>query len=242
MLPDQAIKEEFQTLVVLTTEGQIYQGIVADRDNQRIVLKEATGDLRTIPVENIEDQKEGGSLMPKGLPNLMTHDEFVDIVRFLSELGKPGPYAIRTTPTIQRWRVLTAVPEALARKEPSPETFESEILNTDPDRWRPAYAKVSGSLPLANLASLAGGPVLYLQGEIDVTVAGAVAFRLDNAQGLNVWVDDQPVPAQEQFTQELEAGRHRITFRVDTNQRDQIRVEVAKPENSTAELSVVGGR
>ena len=33
--------------------------------------------------------------MPKGLANLMTRAEFLDLVRFLSELGKPGPYAIR---------------------------------------------------------------------------------------------------------------------------------------------------
>ena len=106
MNPDQSIKEQYNTLVVLTTDGQVFQGIVADKDDQRIVLKEATGATRVVPANSIEDQKAGGSLMPKGLANLMTRAEFVDLVRFLSELGKPGPYAIRATPAIQRWRVL----------------------------------------------------------------------------------------------------------------------------------------
>ena len=111
--PDQSIKEQYHTLVVQTSEGQVFQGIVTDKDDQRIVLKEATGAPRVVPVASIEDQKPGGSLMPKGLANLMTRAEFVDLVRFLSELGKPGPYAIRSTPTIQRWKVLKPVPESL---------------------------------------------------------------------------------------------------------------------------------
>ena len=83
------------TLVVMTVEGQVFQGIVTDKDEQRVVLKDATGATRVVPAASIEDQKPGGSLMPKGLANLMTRAEFLDLVRFLSELGKPGPYAIR---------------------------------------------------------------------------------------------------------------------------------------------------
>ena len=40
--------------------------------------------------------------MPKGLTNTATRGELLDLVRFLSELGKPGPYALRPSPTIQR--------------------------------------------------------------------------------------------------------------------------------------------
>src|SRR5262249_22984023 len=70
LLPDQSIKEQYHTLVVLTSDGQVYQGIVTDKDNQRIILKESTGVARVVPVASIEDQKAGGSLMPKGLVNL----------------------------------------------------------------------------------------------------------------------------------------------------------------------------
>ena len=116
--PDLAIKEQYNTLVVLTVEGQVFQGIVTDKDEQRVVLKDATGATRVVPVASIEDQKPGGSLMPKGLANLMTRAEFLDLVRFLSELGKPGPYAIRPVPAIQRWKVLKAVPTDLAKSVP----------------------------------------------------------------------------------------------------------------------------
>ena len=190
--PDQAIKEPFHTLVVLTTLGQVFQGIVADKDDQRVVLKEATGAPRVVPVATIEDQKPGGSLMPKGLVNLMTRAEFVDLVRFLSELGKPGPYAIPGTPTIQRWKVLQSVPEVLASSLPDPDRFRDHILRAEPNRWKTAYAKLAGSLPLDELTSATGPEILYLQGEIIVSIGGAIRFQLDSAEGVRFWVDDEP--------------------------------------------------
>ena len=153
--PDQSIKEQYHTLVVLTSDGQVFQGIVTDKDDQRIVLKEATGVPRVVPVSSIEDQKPGGSLMPKGLANLMTHAEFVDLVRFLAELGKPGPYAIRTIPTIQRWRVLKSVSPALATAIPDTDLFHDQVLKADQSRWTTAYARVAGSLPLDELTAQA---------------------------------------------------------------------------------------
>jgi putative heme-binding domain-containing protein len=243
-LPDQAIKEEFHTLVVLTTEGQVFQGIVVDKDDKRIVLREATGDQRVIPAADVEDQKEGGSLMPKGLANFMTRDELADLVRFLSELGKPGPYAIHTTPTVQRWRVLTAVPDGPAGSVPDADAFRSEVLGADAGRWLPAYAKVSGELPASPLSSTAGGPVLYLQGEVDVTSGGPVIFRLNSAKGVRAWVDDQPAADKAEFTSDLAEGRHRLTLRVDSAARGEtpVKVEVLKGDGSPAEFTVVGGR
>ena len=232
MLPDQAIKEQYQTLVVLTTDGRVLHGIVADRDGQRIVLKEATGSTREIPADEVEDQKEGGSLMPKGLVNLMTRDEFVDLVRFLSELGKPGAYAIGATPTVQRWRVLAGPAEG-------PSTPPA----ADDDRWSPAYARVSGDLPLGPLESISGGPTLLLKGEVDLAVAGAITFRIDEAEGVRAWVDGKSVEGGSTISADLDRGRHALVLRVDTaaHPGDTLRVEVGKPDGSPAEFTVVGG-
>ena len=144
LVPDQSIKEQFHTLVVQTSDGQVFQGIVTDKDNQRIILKDATGVPRVVPVSSIEDQKPGGSLMPKGLVNLMTRAEFIDLVRFLSELGKPGPYAIRGTPSIQRWRVLKPDPELLSASVPTPGCSATRsctpLPSTGPRRMRGSTA------------------------------------------------------------------------------------------------------
>jgi putative heme-binding domain-containing protein len=245
LLPDQSIKEQYHTLVVLTAEGQVYQGIVVDKDNRRVVLKESTGALRTVPVDSIEDQKVGGSLMPKGLVNLMTHAEFVDLVRFLSELGKPGPYAIRTTPTIQRWRVLGSASPDLAESVPDAETLGDQVLRAAPDRWSTVYAKVSGALPLDEAAAAAGGgKVLYVQGEIDVTAAGTIRISPRSPEGIRFWVDDLSAPlGTREFATSVTPGKHAITVRVATDERRraELRIEVEKPDGSTAEFTVVGG-
>jgi putative heme-binding domain-containing protein len=242
--PDQAIKEQYHTLIVQTSEGQVFQGIVTDKDDQRIVLKDATGSPRAVPVASIEDQKPGGSLMPKGLANLMTHAEFVDLVRFLSELGKPGPYAIRTTPTIQRWKVLNPLSEALVASVPDKDLFRDQVLGADAGRWTTTYAKVAGFLPLFELTTPTGANVLYIQGEIDVSNAGPIRVQLDSAEGVRFWVDQEPAPGDEpNLVTTLAAGRHTVTLRVDVKARSAhgIKAEVVKPTGSTAEFTVVGG-
>jgi putative heme-binding domain-containing protein len=246
LLPDQSIKEQYHTQVVLTADGQVYQGIVVDKDNQKVVLKESTGALRTVPADSIEDQKEGGSLMPKGLANLMTHAEFVDLVRFLSELGKPGPYAIRTTPTIQRWHVLKSVPPSLAESVPDADMLRDQLLAQAPDRWSTVYAKVSGALPLDDAAAASGGSqVLYVQGELNVTATGTVRISPRSPEGIRYWVDDLAAPAgTREFTTSVMPGRRLITVRVDPRERPrrELRIEVDKPAGSTAEFTVVGGK
>jgi putative heme-binding domain-containing protein len=231
MVPDQAIKEEFVTKVVQTADGRVFQGIVADKDDKRLVLREATGELRTIPADEIDATKDGGSLMPKGLVNFVTRAEFVDLLRFLSELGKPGLYAIHTTPTVQRWRLLKPVPAT-----------PDEALKADAAHWLPVYALVPGTLPLDEFAAQAGGPAIYLRGEVNVTAAGPVEFRLGSAEGVSAWVDDKPFEAAS-FALDLEPGVHALMLRVDAAARKApLKVEVAKPEGSSAEFTVVGGR
>ena len=61
----------------------------------------------------IEEQKPAGSLMPAGLVETMTESELLDLVRFLSELGKIGPYAVSKAQVLRRWQVLEMSPEAI---------------------------------------------------------------------------------------------------------------------------------
>ena len=56
--PDQSIKEQYNTLVVQTVDGQVFQGIVTDKDEQRVVLKDATGATRVVPVARSRTRKQ----------------------------------------------------------------------------------------------------------------------------------------------------------------------------------------
>ncbi len=251
LIPDQAIKEEYETRVVLTDDGRVLQGIVLEENDHSVVLKDALGERRVIPTSSIEESKKGGSLMPKGLVGILTRGEFVDLVRYLSELGRPGPYAIRATPTIQRWRELRPVPPPLVESDsPSPSVIQSEILEADSSRWAPVYAWTSGDLPADDLFEPGGASVAVVQGEVTVSAAGSVRFRFGSGSRPEVkaWVDDQPIAIEADGSAPvaLSTGTRRLTVRYDSKNKPKlarsIRVEVIRVDGSSAEFSVVGGR
>ncbi len=240
--PNLAVKEQFVTRRVLTTDGEIITGIQIDRDDQRLRLRDATGKTITIPIANIDQEDEGKSLMPQGITKFLTDQEFLDLARFVSELGKPGPYAIRKTPSIQRWRVLKNPAAELTSEVPNVELFREHVLDASPGDWQPAYGTVGGTLPLAELTKQRPA-VVYLQGEIEVSEAGPVTINIDSTEPIQTWLDAEPFEATKQITRDLPAGRHTLTFRLAiTDHPDPtIKVEFSKPSGSSAQFSVVSG-
>jgi putative heme-binding domain-containing protein len=89
--PNQAIKEQFVTRKVLTASGEVLTGVQVDRDDQRLRLRDASGKIVVIPADDIDQEAEGQSLMPQGLTKFLTHEELLDLAKFVSELGRPGP-------------------------------------------------------------------------------------------------------------------------------------------------------
>jgi hypothetical protein len=166
----------------------------------------------------------------------------LDLARFVSELGKPGPYAIRKTPTIQRWRVLKNPAPELMQETPNVEIFREYVLDTSADDWQPAYGTVGGALPLAELARQRPA-VLYLQGELEVSEPGPVAIDIGCTESAQTWLDAEPFELARQITRELSAGRHTLTFRITVGDRPEptLRVELTKPPGSSAQFTVVNG-
>ncbi len=244
LYPSQAIKEAYLTRVVLTVSGEVHQGVVVDQAADRLVLKDANGKEITIPTADIDFEKEGKSLMPQGLTKFLTQNELIDLVRFLSELGKPGRYAVRSTPRMQRWRVLTTVPALLAQKVPDEEEFEDALVHAENVPWQPAYARVDGTLPLDQLAEVSEQTVLYVRGDLEVTTGGRIGFQLDSAEGVSAWVDGTAMGSDAEFVTELERGTHAVVFRVDTTKRSSkdLKLELFQPNGSSAQFAVVDGK
>jgi putative heme-binding domain-containing protein len=239
--PDQQIKEAYVTRVVVTDEGQVLQGVVENRTEDTLVLRDAAGKLVSIPNDSIEEEIEGKSLMPKGLMKFMAEGELLDLAKFLSMLGKPGTeYAIRSTPRMQRWRVLTDVPEQFLDQVPDFTAFEDHIYRSPASQ--PVYARVNGEVPLEEVTTRLQQTIVYLVGEVEVTQPGEIGVRLDSAEGIKMWVDKHLAQDADPVV-ELPPGRHPITLRVDTQQResDTLKLELFRPANSKAEFTVVDG-
>lgn len=240
--PDAQIKEAFITRTVTTLEGRVFQGITVDRTEQKLVLRNTESQLIEIPLTDIDEEVEGKSLMPKGLPTLMTESETLDVLKFLSMLGKPGEYEVRSTQRFQRWRLLYRPQPELLGEVPNLVIFETEILAHG--LWSSAYSLVNGTLPLDEIAKSQKSPVFYLQGEIEVVEAGSAKLNFDSVQGLTVWHGKEIVESPAGAKIELAPGRHAITLRVDTAARKEpnLRLELTRPEGTTGQFQVVDGQ
>lgn len=247
--PDASIKEAYVTRNVITDSGEVHTGILVDRDDLRVRLRDATGKMITIPAADIEEEVEGKSLMPKGLTAFLTEQEFLDLARFVSELGKPGPYAIRSTPTIQRWKLLENPPadfaNAASNAVPADDQVQKQILNGRGLRWTSAYAKTAGGLPLDDLIAPGGsaGHSVWLLGEITADAAGPVDLRLGVPDGTAAWLGAARLDLANTGAVPLAKGGNKLLLRVPiaAGASQDVRAEVQKTKDSPRRVDVVGG-
>jgi putative heme-binding domain-containing protein len=86
--PQKEIKEGYTSISVTTRDGDEYQGYLLREDSRQLVLRDVSQNQELqIPRERLKEKRANGSVMPDGLVNTLTREEFRDLVRFLSELG-----------------------------------------------------------------------------------------------------------------------------------------------------------
>jgi putative heme-binding domain-containing protein len=243
--PGKAIKEGYHALVVATSDGKVVSGIKVREGDGELVLRDADDRDVVVFAGAIEETKPGGSLMPAGLIDSLTRAEVVDLLRFLSALGKPGPHALGQARLFRRWEVLDATREnsfALRRTRFDTAADPSASLG-----WSPRYSTVAGDLPLDEIPTMQPRPGEAVAGfartQLDVSTAGAVRLRVTDPRGLSLWVDGQPNELREETTLDLSAGRHTLTFAIDPAQRSSpLRVELLDLAGSPARAAVVLGK
>ena len=249
--PTLNIKEQYVTKVFLTTEGEVLTGIVIDRNDERVRLKDASGKVVTLAAGDIEGEKDGPSLMPQGLTKFLTHEELLDLARFITELGRPGPYAIRATPTLQRWRLLKSPAKEISGEIPNVEVVRQFVLDAPPDVWLPIYGTAGGTLPLDDIRAALkseGKTIAWLQGEIDVTAAGNLQVEIDSSVSTHLWLDAEPFEKPAKLELPVTPGRHKLTLRLELPPQSAktppaaLKVELTRPAGSGVQFDVVGGQ
>jgi hypothetical protein len=167
----------------------------------------------------------------------------LDLVRFLSEVGKVGPYAVGKAQVVRTWSLLDPTPEAkglLQRIGVAGLTSNDAALT-----WTSAYSTVGGVLPLEGLPTMgmASQPLAVVRCKIELTAGGKIKLKWNSGMGLNLWVDGAPTEVKEETILDLPAGLHVLTVAVDAKQRqDGLRCELEEVPGSTARARVVGGK
>lgn len=224
--PNAAIAEHYETRTFLLSSGKVLTGIVAFRNEKEVVVRDSSelGKEVRIDTDDVEQEVPAKSLMPAGLADqLQDRGEFLDLVKFVSVLGKPGEYKNDESPVIRKWRVIAA--------------SDDKDVPTDEANWLPAYSKVNGELPLEDFPA---GEAMFARGFVNVLAAGPAGLTFNSTNGLSLWVNGKQVSDVSAPIQ-FQKGRHTLTFGFKRGQRDEaLRVELNAIDGSV-KLQPEGG-
>ncbi|MCE9543910.1 MAG: sorbosone dehydrogenase [Planctomycetia bacterium] len=240
--PSAKIKEGFQTVNVSLTDGWIITGVVKQKTNSTVIVRDALDQLHFIPSGDIDELTQSNiSLMPTGLANSLSKDELLHLVRFLSVLGREPRYTVSTRPLVRYWQWL----------EPSPaaELFARSIASGGEQgaggkslKWTTRLSTVAGSLPLSELPKLGGDfqGVSIVRFFVELKEAGSVPFRAVGGEGIRLAAPDGLKPLSADYAVSLPAGRQAITLLIDRQQAgNMLEIELTEAKESGPQAVLV---
>lgn len=87
--PNASISQGFATVFVTAKGNRSYTGFVTEESASRLVMRDITGQVYTIKASDVLSRKEmENSMMPSGLANALSYEEFASLITFLSQQKK----------------------------------------------------------------------------------------------------------------------------------------------------------
>jgi len=84
--PNASISQGFATVLISTKSKKSLMGFITEETAERVVLRNIAGEVFIIKKSNIASRKEmDTSMMPSGLGNALSYEEFASLVAYLSE-------------------------------------------------------------------------------------------------------------------------------------------------------------
>jgi putative heme-binding domain-containing protein len=243
IVPVAKVKEGFHAQLILDEEGKVTTGVPAQETETELLLRTAENQLVRIDKKQIAARRESRSLMPDGLVDALTREELVDLVAFLSQLGKVGEFAVPMGDFARTWEYLPWTQAAFQQFNRN--SFDAIAKETPDFEWKPTFSLVSGHLPVQDLPVFSPfndiDPTAFLRTKLEATTAGPVTLKFGDTTGLQLWLDGQrlePAPAVEV---DLEPGIHRLFVGVSQKTRTEpLRIEIVPPATGAPTAKWVG--
>ncbi|MCC9599315.1 HEAT repeat domain-containing protein [Stieleria sp. JC731] len=212
--PNAKIKENFHSVTVLNDSGQVFAGIEQGSTDDEMVLRDATGKTVRLPRDEIVQVKQGKSLMPAALLDRIPQQDQLDLIKFLTRLGKPGDFdASRQT--------VARVLEVFAGTHRIEQQGNGDIIAGKAiEGWKPLQSRVSGKIERETLQQLTAQPRhislvnIYLRTKIEVSSDTVAKFSIDNFDEANVWIDGKEQGTTKDLIK-LPAGQHTLLLQID---------------------------
>ena len=194
--PSKKIKEGYHTNLITLKNGDSHAGGILSETDTEVVIRDLTGRHNRVAKRDITSQTISPvSLMPVGLTAQLREDEFVDLVRFMVELGKEGKFKTGTQRFARKWDVLpvnSANPGTIHHY--GAKMFTQEF---DGYEWQPFYAMVGGGIPFDEIPvalNRRGEKYQVLRTQVEVVKRGNHKMRLKGNLGeLNLFLGNQEV-------------------------------------------------
>ena len=229
--PSAKIKEGYHMVIVTQKDGQVISGGLV-QDGDELIIRDPANQMHKVAKANIASKVlSPASMMPPGLTASLRQDEFIDLISFLSRLGKEGAYKIAPNKFVRTWKTMGVMEQ---------ETIDQvrhgglPLLNdaTKPFPWQTTLSTVDGNLPLLKLPV----PVkMYpwfpriAQFGLKLTSDGKIKLGLSETKGVVVVVDQNELKElKPELELDLKAGSHRVTVLVtrDAGELKTFRVEL----------------
>ncbi|ACT91414.1 DUF7133 domain-containing protein [Dyadobacter fermentans] len=87
--PNASISQGFASVLITTKGDKTYMGFVSEESAEKLVIRDIAGQVNTLKVAHITSRKEmETSMMPPGLANELSYEEFASLITFLSQQKK----------------------------------------------------------------------------------------------------------------------------------------------------------
>jgi putative heme-binding domain-containing protein len=243
--PNKNVKEGYNSLTVVTKNREVFTGNMVRQTATHLILRDGMRDEIPIPVGEVLRKRESGSLMPSGLADSLTRGELVDLIRFLSELGKPGPFSTAQSTAIRRFRTLDPVPPEIMFENPA--AVPAVLAKASNLTWLPFYPTASGAVPHADLLTGKNRYIAFLRFELNVLTPGKISLRVRSPGIVNLWLNDAVLDPNASVV-DVPKGLCQFTLRVDKHVKpdigpnDGLKVEVEELAGSPARFQRVVGK
>ena len=90
LFPSKEIAPQYTSWLIATRDGKVHTGLIVDEGpNSTVTVADAQGKLEVIPRTEIEERRvQPGSIMPDKLVDLLTPQDWIDLLAYLKRLRR----------------------------------------------------------------------------------------------------------------------------------------------------------
>ncbi len=191
--PNDKIKEGYHTTLVSEKNGNAHTGGLVGESDTEVVLRDYAGKMNRIARSDIKNITISPvSMMPAGLTAGLREDQFIDLIRFLSELGKDGDFKVSAKPIIRDYMVLRPHPRTVDGMGHYGTAVFAEKF--EGYQWQTYGSKVNGELLPSELPKVKGrGRNTWGVARFGLTQKGKVKLKINDTYLLDLFAGKKEV-------------------------------------------------